>query len=251
MRENRPAGEGRLHFATLWEAIADEIPVRPGPDPRGTDDRVGGIRAASRPAGRRAPGPRPRPGQRRRLLPLQLPRVLRDFPGRPQDPRGACQRELPLRRRRVRALLENCEAEALIYDSALRERVASVRHEVPGVRLLVELGEDARGARLPGACEYCELIASSEQAPRVSRSERDVFLSYTGGTTGLPKGVRYTIGRSMTTRCGCAICSSAQAPTSGSSTTRRGRPVTVLAWSPSRRRRSCTAPGSRSPRSPR
>ena len=28
MRENRPAGEA-LHFATLWEAIADEIPSAP------------------------------------------------------------------------------------------------------------------------------------------------------------------------------------------------------------------------------
>ena len=62
---------------------------------------MGRIRAAGGPAGRRAPGPGPRPGQRRRLLPLQLPRVLRDVPGRPEDPRGACQRELPLRRRRV------------------------------------------------------------------------------------------------------------------------------------------------------
>ena len=35
-------------------------------------------------------------------------------------------------------------------------------------------------------------------APRVRRSEQDVFLSYTGGTTGLPKGVRYTIGRGVT-----------------------------------------------------
>ena len=32
----------------------------------------------------------------------------------------------------------------------------------------------------------------------MNRSERDVFLSYTGGTTGLPKGVRYTIGRGVT-----------------------------------------------------
>ena len=62
---------------------------------------MGRIRAAGGPARRRAPGPRPRPGQRRRLLPLQLPRVLRDFPRRPEDPRGARQRELPLRRRRV------------------------------------------------------------------------------------------------------------------------------------------------------
>ncbi len=76
-------------------------PFRPGPHPRDPDDRVGGIRAASGPAGGRVPVIRPRSGQRRRLLSLQLPRVLRDLPRRPEDPRGACQRELPLRRRRA------------------------------------------------------------------------------------------------------------------------------------------------------
>ena len=50
---------------------------------------------------------------------------------------------------------------------------------------------------LPGACGYEELIASSGPAARIGRSEQDVFLSYTGGTTGLPKGVRYAIGRGV------------------------------------------------------
>ena len=39
-------------------------------------------------------------------------------------------------------------------------------------------------------------VRESRKSPR-SRSEQDVFLSYTGGTTGLPKGVRYTIGRGV------------------------------------------------------
>jgi len=97
----------------------------------------------------------------------------------------------------LRALLENCDAEALFFDSALRERVMSVRHEVPGVRLLVEVGGAACAAPPPGTCGYEELITSSEPAARVRRSEDDVFLSYTGGTTGLPKGVRYAIGRGV------------------------------------------------------
>jgi fatty-acyl-CoA synthase len=50
----------------------------------------------------------------------------------------------------LRALLENSDAEALFFDSALRERVASVRHELPRVRLLVEVGEAAERARHGG-----------------------------------------------------------------------------------------------------
>ena len=76
----------------------------------------------------------------------------------------------------LRALLENCEAEALFFDSALRERVASIRHEVPGVRLLVEVGEGSCAVRLPGACGYQELIASSEPAPRMSRRRAGCLL---------------------------------------------------------------------------
>ena len=75
----------------------------------------------------------------------------------------------------LRALLENSDAAVLFFDSALRERVVSIRPEVPGLRLLVEVGGPAAGVPVPGACGYEELIAAFAPEPRMSRGEDDVF----------------------------------------------------------------------------
>jgi fatty-acyl-CoA synthase len=55
----------------------------------------------------------------------------------------------------------------------------------------------ASASTLPGARSYEALIGSHQPAPRIFRPGTDTFLSYTGGTTGLPKGVEYVIGNSV------------------------------------------------------
>ena len=197
MREDRPAGEPR-HFATLWEAIADEIPFAPALSHGARTIAWGEFeqRAARLAGALLAHGLGP--GSVVACYLYNCPEYFETFLAALKIRAVPANVNYRYGGAELRALLENCEAEALLFDSALRDRVASIRHEVPGVRLLAEVGEDACGAWMPGACGYSELIASSEPAPRVTRSEQDVFLSYTGGTTGLPKGVRYTIGRGVT-----------------------------------------------------
>jgi fatty-acyl-CoA synthase len=99
------------------------------------------------------------------------------------------------------ALLDNSQARVLFFDTALRERVATIADRSPGL-VLVEVG-DSRDSRdsnvslpsaIPGAHSYEDVIAESPSAARIWRDESDVFLSYTGGTTGLPKGVLTRVG---------------------------------------------------------
>ena len=89
-------------------------------------------------------------------------------------------------------LLDNSDAEALVFHSSLSDRVARVQARATKVKLWVEVDDD--GESLPGAAHYEDLIASHEPAPRIERSSDDIYMLYTGGTTGMPKGVMYDIG---------------------------------------------------------
>jgi len=91
-------------------------------------------------------------------------------------------------------LLDNSDADVVVYHGALAERVQAVRDRLPRVRLLVqvETTDDDRVPLLDGAHRYEDLIASHDPAPRIERSTEDHVFLYTGGTTGLPKGVMWT-----------------------------------------------------------
>ncbi len=89
-------------------------------------------------------------------------------------------------------LLDNSDSEILVFHTSLSERVARVMDRAPKVKLWVEV--DDGGDSVPGAVAYGSLIGGHEPAPRIRRSESDVYMIYTGGTTGIPKGVMYDIG---------------------------------------------------------
>ena len=87
-------------------------------------------------------------------------------------------------------LLDNSDAEALFFHSSLGDRVAKIRDRAPLVKLWIEVddGGDAPGVR-GRATRTC--IAEHEPMPRIERSGDDLYFLYTGGTTGMPKGVMW------------------------------------------------------------
>jgi fatty-acyl-CoA synthase len=87
------------------------------------------------------------------------------------------------------ALLDNADAEVLVYHRALADRVALIRTRATKIRLFVEIDDVSAVPSLPGAVDYEEFLAAHEPAARIPRSGDDFVLWYTGGTTGLPKGV--------------------------------------------------------------
>jgi fatty-acyl-CoA synthase len=87
-------------------------------------------------------------------------------------------------------LIDNSDAKAVVFDAALAERFGNVRERLPDVRLWIQVGGQPADVA-DWAVEYETLIGASEPASRVARDGDDLWILYTGGTTGHPKGVMW------------------------------------------------------------
>ncbi len=94
----------------------------------------------------------------------------------------------------LRYLLLDSGCVALVCDADFVERVAQVASSVPALRHTLVVGSegvDLSDAGVPDPVDYETALAqSSETRPVVTgRGDDDLYVLYTGGTTGMPKGV--------------------------------------------------------------
>lgn len=185
-----------LNFATAWEAISDEIPDSDAllcgdihRTWREYEDRAARVASALTEAG----------------LPVAANIGLALYNG-PEysEAQFACfkQRLTPFNvnfrytAKELQSLLEGADAEALFFDASLTDAVNKIRATLPALRLLVQVG----GESTPDwAVNYETLISSRPPAPRIKRSPDDIWMLFTGGTTGNPKGVMWPHGNMIQT----------------------------------------------------
>jgi acyl-CoA synthetase (AMP-forming)/AMP-acid ligase II len=93
----------------------------------------------------------------------------------------------------LRYLFDNSDMVALVHERQYSERVANVLPETPNIKtiLVVEDGSDNDYSSYGGVEFYSAIAESSPERDFGPRSADDIYLLYTGGTTGFPKGVMW------------------------------------------------------------
>ena len=91
-------------------------------------------------------------------------------------------------------LFDNADAEAIVFHASFSDIVESIRPRLPKVKAWVAVAEP--GHPVPAwAADYDAIVAKTPATRPVKaswgRSGDDLLLLYTGGTTGMPKGVMW------------------------------------------------------------
>ena len=87
-------------------------------------------------------------------------------------------------------LLDDSGASALLYHATFAPRVAEVLPDLPNLRVLIQIADESGNDLLDGAVDYESIVGSGTAVlPPLEPSPDDLYVLYTGGTTGMPKGV--------------------------------------------------------------
>ncbi|MEO6318615.1 MAG: acyl-CoA synthetase [Acidimicrobiales bacterium] len=97
----------------------------------------------------------------------------------------------------LRYLFDNADLKAVVYDRAFAPHIAEVRDSLPLLGHLIHIGHDGGGPPevddalvTLGSVAFEDTMASgSPERDFGPRSDDDHYVIYTGGTTGMPKGV--------------------------------------------------------------
>ena len=95
----------------------------------------------------------------------------------------------------LRYLLTDSNAAAVVVHSQFAPTLAEVLPDQPNLRVVLQVPDESGNELLPGAVWYEDaLAAASADKPAVEWSPDDLYILYTGGTTGMPKGVLWRNG---------------------------------------------------------
>lgn len=87
-------------------------------------------------------------------------------------------------------LLTDSRATAIVVHSRFAPLLQEVRASLPDLQVILQVPDSSNNDLLPGAVWYEDALAtSSTDKPAAGYHGDDLYILYTGGTTGMPKGV--------------------------------------------------------------
>ncbi|HEX4183003.1 MAG TPA: acyl-CoA synthetase [Caulobacteraceae bacterium] len=90
-------------------------------------------------------------------------------------------------------IFDNSDAQTVVYGVEFRDIIAQIQPRLTKVRTFIEITDGGHAA--PFAIDYEALAEVGDGSPlAIERSPDDMLFIYTGGTTGMPKGVMWTHG---------------------------------------------------------
>ena len=87
-------------------------------------------------------------------------------------------------------LLDNSDAEAVFFQSCYAERISKIANKLPKIKVFIQVGGDEQ-LSIENCYLFEDIIQETAPLDRRKRNEENIYMLYTGGTTGMPKGVMY------------------------------------------------------------
>ena len=90
-------------------------------------------------------------------------------------------------------LLDNSDADAVFYHACYSSRISAIAKSLPNIKAWIEV-PDGSESNFDQGMKYEEILQSYSPMDRIARDPETIYMLYTGGTTGMPKGVMYKQG---------------------------------------------------------